>query len=114
MLREVLAELREKTGAAAAFVLDKDGQLVEGAGTDGLGPQPLVDWVAGSSEGLVLAEQEFTILRQDPAPQPRGVHCRQTDAAHLLVVVFDTTVTRLGLVRHHSAEAARRMAAFTS
>ncbi len=109
MLTEVLAELREKTEAVAAFVLAKDGQLVEGVGIDDLGGQPLADWVAGSSEGLVIAEHEFSILREDPATEPRGVHCRQTSAALLLVVVFDTTKTRLGLVRHHSAEAARRI-----
>lgn len=111
MLRDVLAELRDKTGAVAAFVLAKDGQLLEGVGVDHIDSQPLADWLAASSEGLarLIAEEEFTILHEDPVPQPRGVHCRQT-AAGLVVVVFDTKMTSLGMVRHHSAEAARRIA----
>lgn len=112
LLRDVLVELGDRTGAVAAFVLANDGRVVAAVGLDHIDGQPLAEWLAGSSEGLarLIAEEEFTILREDPLPQPRGVHCRQAGAGLLLVVVFDTELTSLGLVRHHSAEASRRIA----
>lgn len=111
-MTDVLAELRERTGAVAALLLARDGQVVAGAGADHIGGQPLADWLAGALKGLArsIDHEEFTILLDDPVPQPRGVHCRQAPATLLLLVVFDTKMTSLGMVRHHSAEAARRLA----
>jgi predicted regulator of Ras-like GTPase activity (Roadblock/LC7/MglB family) len=102
-IQAIVSRLVTESNARVVFIIDKNGQLIAAAGeTDQLDTTSLASLTAGNiaaTGGMakLLRENEFTT--QFHEGERANIHIQLVGNRVILVVIFDSKKTALGLVR---------------